>query len=252
MAVALVVPGCGPASLSQSDEQKEPHFLAGKSRVSTMDYEGAIECFEQSLQVNPQSGSAHLELGCLYDQKETDPAAAIYHYNRYLKLCPNAGNADLIKEHILTCKQELARTVSLGPVTEKVQHEFEQLTQDNKRLTDENKNLHDELDKWTAYARSLQALTNRSYSIAPSSRPAQLADPIGAAYSGSSSSNSPGVNRLAAVALPAGHTHTVKPGETPTLIARKYGIKLDLLMAANPGLNPKRLRVGQALSIPTP
>jgi LysM repeat protein len=252
LALVVLLPGCGPVGLSQSDEQKEPHFLAGKSRFSTMDYEGAIECFEKALQVNPQSASAHLELGCLYDQKENDPAAAIYHYSHYLKLCPNAGNADLIKQHILTCKQELASTVSLAPVTEKFQHEFEQLTVDNKRLTEENKKLQDDLAQWTAYARSLQALTNRSYTTPVSSRVAQSADPAGPGASGLDTSSPYTGNHPTATTVAPGHTHTVKPGETPTLIARMYGIKLGVLMAANPGLNPKRLHVGQALSIPTP
>jgi LysM repeat protein len=43
----------------------------------------------------------------------------------------------------------------------------------------------------------------------------------------------------------------VKTGETPSLIARKYGVKLEALMAANPNLDPHRLRVGQTLKIPS-
>jgi len=247
LAAALILTGCGPPGLSQSDEQKEPHFLAGKSRISTMDYEGAIQCFEKALEVNPQSASAHLELGCLYDQNHPDPAAAIYHYSHYLQLCRNASNADLVNQHILTCKQELARTVSLGPITEKVQQEFEHLSDENKRLTLENKTLHDELDKWTAYARSLQALTNRGTGIAPPSRAGQPSE-----LAAVSSSNTATANHVASSSATGSHSHTVKPGETPTLIARKYGIKLDVLMAANPGLNARRLQVGQALSIPGP
>ena len=34
------------------------------------------------------------------------------------------------------------------------------------------------------------------------------------------------------------------------MIARKYGVKVEALMAANPGLDPRRLRVGQTLTIP--
>jgi LysM repeat protein len=36
------------------------------------------------------------------------------------------------------------------------------------------------------------------------------------------------------------------------LIARKYGVKLEALNAANPKLDPRRLQVGQALIIPPP
>jgi LysM repeat protein len=248
LAVALVLCGCGPAGLTQSDEQKEPHFLAGKSRISTMDYEGAIECFEKALQVNPQSASAHFELGWLYDQEESDPSAAIYHYDRYLRLCSKADNAELIKQRILICKQELARTVSLGPITERQQRDFEQLSEEKKRLIQENQTLHEDLDKWIAYARTLQALTNR----AVSSRSPQTSD-LRAATSGAVSPPNPtGSTRPAQGTASISHTHTVKPGENPNLIARQYGIKLDVLMAANPGVNPRRLQVGQSLNIPSP
>jgi LysM repeat protein len=47
-------------------------------------------------------------------------------------------------------------------------------------------------------------------------------------------------------------THIVKAGETPILIARKYGVKKEALMAANPRLDARHLQVGQALAIPAP
>jgi LysM repeat protein len=45
-------------------------------------------------------------------------------------------------------------------------------------------------------------------------------------------------------------THIVKAGENPNVIARKYGVKVDALMAANPRLDARRLKPGQALTIP--
>ena len=245
--LALVLTGCLPAAQSQSDEEREPHFLAGKSRVSTMDYKGAIESFEKALEVNPQSASAHFELACLFDQREVDPAAAIYHYDHYLKLRPNAENAEVVKQRIVTCKQELARTVVLGPVTEKVQKELDQLVQENKRLSDENKRLHDELDKWVSYASQLQRLTNATVA-SPRSSPVQMASVSKSAVPVGVGSN---YDRKANSALAAaGRTHTIKPGETPSLIAKKYGVKLEALMAANPNVDPRRLQVGQSLLIP--
>src|SRR5512137_2361023 len=85
---SLVLSGCLPSA--PSDEEKEPYFMAGKSRVNTMDFKGAIDSFEKAVELNPKSASAHFELGWLYDQKESDPAAAVYHYERYLKLSPNS------------------------------------------------------------------------------------------------------------------------------------------------------------------
>src|SRR6188474_2765693 len=75
--------GCTPVASTQLEEEREPHFLEGKSRVNALDYKGAIESFEKALDVNPRSASAHFELGWLLDEKEPDPAAAIYHYQHF-------------------------------------------------------------------------------------------------------------------------------------------------------------------------
>jgi len=45
-------------------------------------------------------------------------------------------------------------------------------------------------------------------------------------------------------------THTVKRGETLILIAEEYGTTVVAIMAANEGIDPQRLQVGQKLIIP--
>ena len=234
----LMLGGCLPSA--PRDEEKEPYFLAGKSRVNTMDYKGAIESFEKAVEVNPKSGPAHFELGWLFDQKEPDPAAAIYHYERYLKLLPNSGKEEMVKTRILACKQQLAQTVSLGLVTEKQQREFELLAEENKRL-------REDVEKWRAYALRLQSLTNQPGPGWPAPRAVQSSTSGQPAPAESVGAGSPPTPNTATP-----RTHTVKAGETPGVIARKYGVKVDALMAANPKLDPRRLQVGQALIIPPP
>lgn len=232
----LVLSGCLPSA--PGDEEKEPYYLAGKSRVNTMDFKGAIESFEKAVEVNPKSAPAHFELGWLYDQKESDPAAAIYHYERYLKLLPNSGKEEMVKTRVLACKQQLAQTVSLGPVTERQQREFEQLAEENKRL-------REDIEKWRAYAHRLQGLTNQPGATSP---PPRVVQPSGISHPATTDSASPA--RPSAVPAATTRTHFVKAGETLRVVARKYGVKVDVLMAANPKLDPRRLQVGQALIIP--
>jgi LysM repeat protein len=43
----------------------------------------------------------------------------------------------------------------------------------------------------------------------------------------------------------------VRSGETPYSIARRYGLQTSALLAANPNLDPKRLKVGQVLNLPS-
>lgn len=232
-----VLGGCVPPA--PGDEEKEPYFLAGKSRVSTMDFKGAVESFEKAVEVNPKSAPAHFELGWLYDQKESDPAAAIYHYERYLRLVPNSNKEEMVKAHILACKQQLAQTVSLGPVTERQQREFELLAEENKRL-------REDIEKWRAYALRLQSLTNQPGAALSVTRPAQ------SSVSASVPAESTSVVRPAVTPAASLRTHTVKAGETPGMIARQYGVRVEALMAANPKLEPRRMRIGQALIIPPP
>jgi tetratricopeptide (TPR) repeat protein len=234
----LVCSGCLPSA--PGDEEKEPYFLAGKSRVNTMDFKGAVESFEKAVEANPKSAPAHFELGCLYDQKESDPAAAIYHFERFLRLLPNSGKEEIVKTRILACKQQLAQTVSLGLVTEKQQREFEQLAEDSKRL-------HEDLDKWRSYALHLQTLTNQAGASLPAARVVQPpgSGPVAAA-------ESPGRGRPSVTPAATSRTHTVKARETLAAIARKYGVKVDALMTANPKLDPKHLQVGKTLIIPPP
>src|SRR5436190_904960 len=143
--LGLGLAGCVPGQ-GQSEEEREPHFLAGKSAIASMDYKGAIEAFEKALEVNPHSAPAHFELAWLYDQKDPNPAAAVYHYEQYLRLQPEAGNAETVTNRVLACKQELAKAILL-PNTPGMQHELDQLAEENKRL-------RDEVERWRAYYRA--------------------------------------------------------------------------------------------------
>jgi LysM repeat protein len=239
----LALTGCLPNGVSQGDEEKEPHFLEGKSRLQAMDYAGSIESFERALEANPRSASAHFELGCLYDQREADPATAIYHYNSFLKLHPEGEQGERAKARISACKQELARTIALAPVTQGLQHDFEQLTEENKRLKEE-------VERWRAFYAARNVA--QSTSVQPSGQRAAVL----VAANSSASQSGAGVsvaNASSNTSRPASlgtRSYTVKAGDTPSGIARNYGLKLDALMAANPKLDPRRLQVGATLNIP--
>lgn len=238
--------GCLPSAHSQLDEEKEPHFLAGKARVNAMDYRGAVDSFEKALEVNPQSASAHLELGWLYENKEGDAAAAIYHYERFLRFRPKADNADAITNRIVACKQQIASTVSLSGVSPSIQREFEKLTEDNKTL-------REELTKAQAMIARLQAQTNAAVSpVAPANTVFQATPgtDVAAADRPNPAKQSPRVEKVPSNRV--GRTHTVRSGETMTAIARQYGIRVGSLTAANPRVEPRRLQVGQVLTIPAP
>lgn len=234
--LGLVLGGCVPSTTS-TGEENEAHFLKGKARVSGMDYRGAIESFDEALVVNPRSASAHFQLGWLYAERELDPASAIYHYQKYLRLRPNADNAEVIKQHIFRLKQDLAKAVMPLPSTPGVQREFEQLAEENRRQ-------RDELDRLKGFlaARGLSVTTSGAGEADQRSTPTLAA---------SGTPRTPATQEIASTSRTAAmRTHRVQAGESPVAIARKYSVKLDAFMAVNPGLNATRMQVGQVVNVP--
>lgn len=85
----------------------------------------------------------------------------------------------------------------------------------------------------------LERLENRGGSAASnSSKPART--------TAASASNSQNSNAATA----ANGKYKVEKGDNPAKIAKKLGISLNALMNANPGLDPKRLQIGQELNVP--
>ncbi|KAB2646479.1 MAG: LysM peptidoglycan-binding domain-containing protein [Verrucomicrobia bacterium] len=238
----LALCGCNPPGQSASDEETEPQFLIGRSRVNAMNFAGAIEAFEQALEKNPQSGAAHFELGWLYAEKEADAAAAIYHYQKYLKLRPSAANGETIKEHIFRLKQELAKGVLPVPPSNEMQKQLEQLVDDNRKLNEEVLRLKSSEALHVSQPNRPNVNMPSSRTSLPSQQP-QQARP-------SFSAPPPGTSRPLSSVNANPRQHRVQAGDTPSSIARRYNVKLESLLTANPSLNPRRLQVGQNLAIP--
>jgi len=253
--LAIAMSSCVPSEQGSLSEEKEPHFVLGKSRVNAMDYQGAIEAFEQSLEANPHSAAAHYELGWLCDEKSADPAAAIYHYQQYLLLNHQADNAEVIKQRIYRCKQQLAADVLPLPSTPAAQQQLE-------KLTEQNRQLQDELAKWRAYYASEQAAAKNNppqSDDTPTPTPRQVVVQQTAVQPEQVVSTTPvrPVPDRPSRPKPADvtttpHTHVVASGETAAAISRKFGVKLSALAAANPNVNLSRIHTGQILRIPAP
>jgi LysM repeat protein len=238
----LVFTGCDPSGSSALDEEKEPHFILGKGRVNAMDYAGAVEAFNESLEANPRSAAAHFQLACLFDQKESDPAAAVYHYQEFLRLNPKADNAEVIRQRIYSCKQQLAADVLPLPSAPAAQKQLEDLAEKNRRLQDEN-------EKWRAYYAAQQAAPKNPVPLNPTPGGNLVPDDISAAAANPTPPANPAPTHPAPKPAKA-RTHTVAAGETMASIARKSGVSLSALQAANPGVTPKKIHSGQVLNLP--
>ena len=216
--------------------------------MSALDYKGAIDCFERAVEENPRSALAHFELGVLYDQHENDYAAALYHYNKALKLRPTGYPSDNIRQRIPACKQELIKADSLAVINPTVLRETE-------RLREENQMLRKQVDSLQAYISGRPQVVHAAPAPAPA--PTNYAGLRSTAATAPASGDRPRASLASASSASSpsgarGRTHLITAGETLAAVARRYQVKISALLAANPGLDPKHLRVGQTVTVPTP
>ena len=219
--------GCAPATNS-SQEDKEPHYLTGRRLVQQLDWDGAERAFFKSLETNPRSSLAHYELGVIYLSHKSDPAAAIFHLSRYLTLNPEAANKNEVQGHIEAAKRDLAADIHGTPDAPSqsilnLRNKLNQLAAENQALR------HQMKSRGITPSPQFVQVTNAPVVITPPSNTARSPAP------------SPSALRI----------HKVKSGENPTSIARKYGVPISKFLAANPGLNPAKLQIGQELNIPS-
>lgn len=240
LSLGVALAGCTPGQ-GGSDDEKEPHYVLGQSRVNAMDYQGAIEAFQESLEVNPHSAPAHFQLAMLYDTKVPDPAAAIYHYQQYLKYLPDAPNAAIVRQRIEACKQQLAADVLALPSTSATQQQLE-------KLVEQNRQLQEQLDRWRAYAAQLSAQLATNSAAQNSSGVTAVPNPAPVPNASPRPDNPAPAH--SATTVSTARTHTVVAGETAMGIARKYGVKFSALQTVNLGVNLSKLRIGQVLNIP--
>ena len=267
VALGFWLSGCSPTAENTADEQSDSNFIAGRARKNNQDYPGAIEAFDKAIETNPRSAAAHFEAGLICYQYLADQATAIYHFRRFLQLRPNDAHADTVQQFINDAIQELARSVSLGAVSIAVQKQMNQLADENWKLKEKIGLLEAALARATnhtpAAAATLPMLTNRlPLAIATGAAPTSLA----AAKEPSATTKTPrsppkpapaaahakprGSEPATAAKVNVGRTHVVAAGESAEAIARRYGIRFSSLLVANPQLDPRRMRLGQALKIP--
>ncbi len=223
--------GCGGGGDQPTAEDREPHFLAGRRLVTQQDYDGATKAFYKALEANPRSAVAHYELGVLFLSRKNDPAAAIFHLQRFLSLKPDAGNKQDVLGQIEGLKSDLAGEILGNPQS-----------QPNQSILA----LRRKLDQMTAENAALKhQLLSRG--ITPDPRAATNT-------TGALPRPNPGGGIGTVPTPPQPPTgmrkHKVQSGENPSSIARRYGITVSRLLSANPGLQPARMQIGDELNIP--
>ncbi len=115
-ALAVSQTGCSGGTASQdSRDERDPYLKRALVRKNMDDIDGAIDLLNKALSRKPELARAHLELGLLYDTHKQDYIRAIYHYQRYLELRPDAEKRRLIEDLVRQARLSFAASLPDQP-----------------------------------------------------------------------------------------------------------------------------------------
>lgn len=139
-AAVLFVAGCnrGDAPL-QLAEAEEPFYQQGLVLKRQGRNAEALLNFLKVIEKRGQSApESHLEAGLIFLSHSKDFIEAIHHFEAYLSLQPNSGEARRVRELVNTAKREFARTLPARPAEDHVYREaaaeMDQLRRENEEL----------------------------------------------------------------------------------------------------------------------
>jgi tetratricopeptide (TPR) repeat protein len=227
-----VDPGCRrSAGTLDKWEERDPLLKRALARKQVQDIDGAIDLCTKALERKPDLARAHLELGYLYDSARQDYVRAIYHYERYIELRPDAQKKKLIEDLIYQAKLSFAASLPVQP-----EGAVEEITILKREI--------DSLKSQLKAQRQKGASASEETEAAP-------------AKGRAAKSSAPITPPTPAPPQPAVGSYVVQPGDTLSSIASsvyKDSSKWQVIYEANRGTlsSAESVRAGQTLIIPPP
>lgn len=254
--LAGLLAGCDWLAQPGVDARREGNFQDGLRWKEQGRVPQARDSFYRSLDVNPHNFHAHLQLGDLYRSDGSNQVRSVYHYERYKELAAAQADGGKFRDQsaddgIRNAKIELARQYANTLLNDQRIAELDALRRTNSFLNQQiqvlqQQNVH--------LARQVASLTNSLYAPPPpltSAPPSTIVAPDRASPPQAAQPANPSGRPPAPPApTPAPRTHRVAPGETFSRIAALHGVRPAALQAANPRLDPRKLKPGQVLVLP--
>jgi LysM repeat protein len=279
-----VLSGCLPVSDSPIDDEKDPNFIDARKLYNMMDWKGAVEAYERTIQANPRNATAHFELAVLYEQKMKDYVSAAFHYQKHLDLRPNSPYRETAKPRLEGCKMEIAKSVTYVVVNDQIHRDMIKLTNELGIAKKENEALRGQIaakpmvvtqwmkftvtNNFTNYIRVAAVQQNANLVEQPRAVQTNTLARTNTVPPRTTALPPANTNTTRRVTPPASgpvtradirpqavtpsrvRAYTVRPGETMAEIARRFGVSLPRLQAANPSIQPRNLKPGQTVNIP--
>lgn len=99
------------------DDEGEIHYNMGNVFFHKGMYQRALDEYRMAVKLMPEHPNAHFNLAYVSSEFVLDQKTALHHYKQYLRLNPEADDADLVKEKIL--EAELDMQAQTGSALEK-------------------------------------------------------------------------------------------------------------------------------------
>lgn len=237
--------GCPEPPDAVLAEKDETQFQRGLTYNAQGRYEEALRAFTRVIEKRAEAPESHLESGEILLSVMNDPIPAIYHFQRFLELEPNAAEADVIRQRIETAEKRFARQLPNQPF----RNEMDRLDLMDLLEAMKQENLDLKKKLVTAEQRIKELRTELS-ELGGTPPPVEDTDP----YIASARESAPGGPGDAPPAE-EGETYTVQSGDTLSAISRQvYGTSarwMDIYQANRDRLSsPNSLSAGQVLRIP--
>lgn len=243
LALVLFLSGCGGGGGPSLRETDEADYQRGKDLLRRGEDEKALLSFLRVIDERSEAPESHLEVGLLYLEEFDQPVLAIYHFQRFLELRPEARQSPQVEKLVDTARKEFARSLPGQPF--RPPEEQDEILRHAERLEGENQRLERELRELREAHRRLRERWEAAGETGRGS-PENVA-----------AERQPGRASSTDAPRTSPDTYVVRPGDTLNSIARRtYGNPAlwERIFDANRDLlrSPDDLRVGQELRLPPP
>ncbi len=110
VAVAGLLAGCtNEARQREREDARADGMTEAAEHVRTGQFAEALRTYRRVLRHNPDNALAHFELGLLLQDHQRDAGAALFHFQNYLDLRPEADKAGMARERIDRARAALGR-----------------------------------------------------------------------------------------------------------------------------------------------
>lgn len=273
----LLLGGCFDFSGGTTSEEKDPNLLRGRERYRAGDYKEALVSFEKALHSNPKSAAAHFDMAVVNENNLNNYIYALYYYTRFLELKPKDSMEAVVKERIEACKKEVAKTVSYSVVNRDTHNDMLKLAAANEALKSQVGELTAALAEKPQYVTNyVTNYVQEGGQVAsenvrpevehakPQPRPVRETRPAAIHREPARETSTPRQATTVAARAPdrpkpaptpakpstSTRPHTLRKGDSLTSISRQYGVSVQALVQANPGLSPRSMDPGQVIRIP--